>query len=319
MEIMLQDDESGLNYDKCKYIFTNSSDNIGTKENLYTDGNLRQKNTTIEMAKGEGEWYLHILATDNAGNSIEQVSTDKVIIEGVADYDYVEKEQTAKLLPGNYKFECWGARGGSNHTESKNFGAYTLGDIELDKNTTFYIYVGEQGDTNRKIKYNGGAIGGKTNDTQSGIEGCSGGGATDIRTIGGTWDSFETLKSRIMVAAGGGGAAQHSVYESAGQYSIAGGLIGYTGGYYSGHAHVGQEGGGATQTSGGIAGNNHFGASGTVNAGKFGIGGSCESTSDQGAAGGGGGGYYGGGAGGSTLSLGYGQGRRRWFIFYIRT
>ena len=34
-----------------------------------------------------------------------------------------------------------------------------------------------------------------------------GGGATDIRLISGNWDSFESLKSRIMVAGGSSGGA----------------------------------------------------------------------------------------------------------------
>ena len=34
---------------------------------------------------------------------------------------------------------------------------------------------------------------------------CTGGGATDIRLASGNWNDFNSLKSRIMVAAGGGG------------------------------------------------------------------------------------------------------------------
>ncbi len=307
MAITLRDNESGLNYKKCKYIFTNSPDKVGIDEKLYTEGNFSKENTIVEKAKGPGDWYLHVLVTDNAGNSVEQVSSEKVTIESVSNYNYIGKEQMLALLPGKYKFECWGARGGSNYNENKNYGAYTSGIIELSKNMAFYVYVGEKGDTNRSIKYNGGAIGGKSNYMHSGIEGCSGGGATDIRTIAGNWSDFNSLKSRIMVAAGAGGAT-NPVYETAGQYSIAGGLNGYSGGYYRYHQYVGQEGGGATQTRGGIAGKNFYGASGTVNAGNFGIGGACESTSDASGAGGGGGGYYGGGAGGSTLTEGTGQG-----------
>ena len=33
----------------------------------------------------------------------------------------------------------------------------------------------------------------------------TGGGATDVRLVGGTWNSFSSLKSRIMVAGSGGG------------------------------------------------------------------------------------------------------------------
>ena len=59
---------------------------------------------------------------------------------------------------------------------------------------TFYLFIGEQGKYGYIESFNGGGIG------QFG-----GGGASDIRTVNGTWDDFESLKSRIMVAAGGGG------------------------------------------------------------------------------------------------------------------
>ena len=110
-----------------------------------------------------------------------------------------------------------------------------------------------------------------------------------------------------MVAAGGGGSAD-GVYTNGGQGSYAGGLSGYNGGYYPGHNYVNQDGKGATQKSGGAAGANIFGATGTVNKGAFGYGGSSYSTSSGIGSGGGGSGYYGGGAGGGTLSGGNGQG-----------
>ena len=34
---------------------------------------------------------------------------------------------------------------------------------------------------------------------------CNGGGASDVRLVNGAWNNFDSLKSRIMVAAGGGG------------------------------------------------------------------------------------------------------------------
>ena len=67
-------------------------------------------------------------------------------------------------------------------------GAYTNGIINLTKGTILYVYVGGSNG------YNGG--GGQSSDRP-------GGGATDIRLIEGV--DFNSLKSRIMVAAGGGG------------------------------------------------------------------------------------------------------------------
>lgn len=43
-----------------------------------------------------------------------------------------------------------------------------------------------------------------------------------------------------MVAGGSGGGSGNTLYESAGNYSAAGGLIGYDGGYYSGHSYSNQ-------------------------------------------------------------------------------
>ena len=206
---------------------------------------------------------------------------------------------------GTYKLELWGAQGGS--ITNTNGGAYTAGEIVLNKDSNLYIYVGEQGNNTRNTAFNGGGKGGATNSSDETFKGSSGGGATDIRLVGGNWDDTASLKSRIMVAAGSGGGTDE-VYERAGENSIAGGLTGGTGGYYNGHSYVNQNGKGGTQTAGGAAGNNHFSATGTNNAGTFGVGGNCDSTSDNKGAGGGGGGYFGGGAGGSTLSGGSGQG-----------
>ena len=52
--------------------------------------------------------------------------------------------------------------------------------------------------------YNGGGLG--TWDQEDDEAAGAGGGATDIRLVANDWDNFESLKSRIMVAAGGGGA-----------------------------------------------------------------------------------------------------------------
>ena len=205
---------------------------------------------------------------------------------------------------GNYKIEAWGASGATKTGTNK--GAYTSGIIGLTQGSVLYIYVGEQGNITRTVTFNGGGKGGLTNSSSENI-GSSGGGATDIRLVNGSWDNAEGLASRIMVAGGSGGGTV-DVYESAGENSIGGALIGGSGGYYSGHSYVNQNGKGGTQIAGGSAGNNHFSATGTNNPGTFGIGGDSGSTSDEKGAGGGGGGYYGGGAGGSTLSGGSGQG-----------
>ena len=318
-----------INISECKYVYTESNTDI-TDASLYTGGNLDGLTTTIEKAMPAGTWYLHVLVVDKKGNNTTITSTESVTIAQTAEYPYEADEnrrenRKASLLPGTYKLECWGAQGGDATTPSAhiNKAGYTSGKLTLTESKTLYVYVGEKGDTTRKVKFNGGGIGGYSNssegydyrDPKYYINGNTGGGATDFRISSGLWNDFSSLKSRIMVAAGSGGAAgsgaslgSEVTYDQAGGKSVAGGIQGYSGGYASAHTYVGQEGGGATQTAGGRAGVNHFNATGTNNPGTFGIGGSSISSSSQMGSGGGGGGYYGGGAGGSTLSSGCGQG-----------
>ncbi|WP_074115164.1 glycine rich domain-containing protein [Clostridioides difficile] len=114
------------------------------------------------------------------------------------NFDAVSSAQEIILKPGKYKFECWGARGGALGTpfESGFYygkGGYCSGEITLKKETTLYLYVGLDG--RKGYNFNGAGYG----------NGASGGGATDIRLIGGTWDNEQGLLSRIIVAGGGGG------------------------------------------------------------------------------------------------------------------
>ena len=115
--------------------------------------------------------------------------------------------------------ECWGAQAGpgrSNNGVNQNGGkgGYVKGHISLGNQNQLYVYVGSQGDT-PKIndsgrtyeKATGGWNGGGAGDYDHSDDECSGGGggATDIRTVNGNWDNFNSLKSRIMVAGAGGG------------------------------------------------------------------------------------------------------------------
>lgn len=104
---------------------------------------------------------------------------------------------------GWYRIELWGASGGSTTSETGKEqaggkGAYTSGVIYFDKGTLLYFYIG--GTTTTAT---GGTNGGGNGGTKTGK---GGGGSTDVRTKSGNWDLPESLQSRIMVAAGGGGA-----------------------------------------------------------------------------------------------------------------
>jgi hypothetical protein len=191
---------------------------------------------------------------------------------------FTGKSETIELFPATYLFECWGAQGHVMGNNVGGKGSYTKGTISLKTKTTFYVFVGEYGKApGDRYMFNGGG-GGQY----------SGGGASDIRLINATWDNFDSLKSRIMVAAGGGGP------DSGIEGGDGGCLIGLDAGY----------GKGGTQTDGGH---------GYVK-GSFGKGGFYTRTDGYGC-GGGGGGYYGGGSstsptdysggGGSSYISGY--------------
>jgi hypothetical protein len=135
------------------------------------------------------------------------------------------------LYPGSYRIECWGASGGIGRTNGVlkfqgGKGAFVSGDILLKTKRTFYLFVGGKGqdgsasaNTVAAGGYNGGGNGGKDINDNDGSGG--GGGASDIKLINGTYNDITSLRSRIIVAAGGPG----SVFESYG--APGGGLHGF--------------------------------------------------------------------------------------------
>lgn len=166
----------GIDFDNCKYIFTQSSDEIGTDIASYARGTkITNATTQIEQAIGPAEnWYLHVLATDKAGNKVEAVSENGVEIESTAEFPYTGSEQTANLLAGKYKLECWGASGGNSisYTGTTNaiggYGGYSVGVINFSKIEKLYIYTGQTGDViqgkgkTTRTSYNGGGSPGES-------------------------------------------------------------------------------------------------------------------------------------------------------------
>ena len=121
---------------------------------------------------------------------------------------------TVTFQKGTYKIECYGAGYSPNDiTSSYSYGAYTKGVIKFIKTETLYFYLGAS-----LGKYN--AVMPEAF-ISNGREPC---GSTDIRINDGDYYSFDSLKSRIMVAASGGGS--DSYY---GEYGHAGTLKGFRG------------------------------------------------------------------------------------------
>lgn len=232
-------------------------------------------------------WVANISANVAANNVYTYTanSARTYYYKGYA-YEYTGAAQSFTApVAGNYKIQCWGA-------SARGYGAYTCGTISLTANKVLYIYCGQVGLNGSSTpittwRFNGGGghiqvSGDKNNNT--------GAGATDIRTTQGNWYNFESLKTRIMVAAGAGGSITAT---------------------YPGH------GGTTTAPKAGICtniGDNHTINGPTQTSGyAFGYGQHGDNTSltsDIGRAGGGGG-YYGGyaqdiyGTGGSSFISGH--------------
>lgn len=286
-----------------EHIDTTGHDSIFTKLKEYPyEFEIDSK---IQLASINGEKISTIVTTRGYPVKIENIAETETKKEFSYTGDYQEY-----IVPedGYYKVECWGASGGNAGSYSGGKGAYTSGIIYLEKSAKLYIYIGGKGIDGVSPKksdggYNGG--GNVPSEIWWSTPG-SGGGATDIRLENGSCDNFDSLKSRIMVAAGGGGA----IYHSGGAYW--GGAIGGVGGTFCGingnNVHLTKvPAQGGTQTSGGLSNSGK-----TEGKGSFGHGGNANFF------GAGGSGYYGGGAalyednylgsgaGGSSFISGYG-------------
>lgn len=215
------------------------------------------------------------------------------------DFAYNGTYQTFRApVNGTYTIQLWGAEGGGN---AGGKGGYVKGDITLKKDDILYIYVGRHfgHGTTGATAFNGGGLVQEEPGASAGIRNrySTGGGATDVRLVSGNWNNFESLKSRIMVAGGGGGGYENISYLYGG---VGGGLTGGNGTTQnSGLTTISY---GGSQTSGGSGGT---GDATNGFPGGFGYGGSA--TLKYLAAGGGG--YYGGGTSGvSNSAAGTGAG-----------
>ena len=190
-----------------------------------------------------------------------------------------------RLSRGIYKIELFGASGGypNNDPNLAGRGSYTSGHLTVSQEMTLYVYLGQQGKLNGPRTFNGGGRGS--------IKAGSSGGSSDIRLVAGEWNKFESLKSRVMVAAGGVGGHKHVGYITG---THGGNLTGFDGILTIDSECFPLEPAvkafAATQEHGGIGGrNNEYSA----DDGKFGIG-SDPIQIDLSYTSGGSGGYFGG-------------------------
>jgi len=226
-----------------------------------------------------------------------------------------------------YKMECWGSQGADHYKPAVSYhaatthyggrGGYVKGYISFTSSKTLWLYTGNTSG------FNGGGVISVGQSTM----GANGGGATDIRLAQATvsnWGGTASLRSRIIVAAGGGGANNRwsdgaggaGTNWGEGDGGFAGGLIGGNGqsinhdrgDYYD--CYGAKQNAGGTVRGYGMYENN---ADNSACSGKFGY---AEVGVEQGGSphiqSAGGGGWYGGagkyhcgGSGGSSFLSGY--------------
>lgn len=227
------------------------------------------------------------------------------------EFNYTGNIQSIELLPGKYKLECYGASGGigNGNINPIGKGGYASGELFIPTPMTLYVHVGQNGVDNwaTSVRYNGGGAAVNV----GGHNGGAGGGATDFRLSNAAWNNIESLKTRILVAGGGGGAQSNCGNTATAGHG--GNLIGgtsYNQGYQERPASTAATRAyskGGTQTSGGTAYNVNDSQNSRIASGGFGSG----ANSVQCGAGGGGGwyggasGYTSGGGGGSSYAAGY--------------
>lgn len=139
-------------------------------------------------------------------------------------YEHKKEPYILHLKPGSYFVGLWGANGGQGCQNGERIkpggsGAFVSARLDLTKSVNLYLFVGSAGEnssckrmTSAAGGWNGGGRGGMDTDNGGSYVGVGddgaggGGGATDLRLQNGaSWDDLESLKSRILVAAGGSG------------------------------------------------------------------------------------------------------------------
>ncbi len=208
-------DKSRIDFNKCKYTYTNSNKPIGNNIEKYKN-NITKTLTESEETAPSGDLYLHVLITNKNGDPTEYISQNSLTNEKDISFDYTGKEEKISLLPGKYRLEVWGAQGGNAYSYNRDtcylggYGGYSDGTIELSEPKDFYINVGQQGSTTEggystsTMAYNGGGIA-RGSDGEADIAESygAGGGATDISLVSGLLKQLTDLNNILIVAGAG--------------------------------------------------------------------------------------------------------------------
>ena len=229
---------------------------------------------------------VSVVASGECPNSVAgELNVGVATTSGSIDFDFTGDVQIFTVPPcvNSVSVELRGAQGGNSIYGDGGLGGLVDAEIAVFPGQTLYVYVGSQ-PTKQGSNAPGGWNGGGNTSTAPSAGG--GGGASDIRLVGGAWNELNSLESRLVVAAGGGGRAFNSTdmrgggLSSFGTYPAyqnsagknggfgLGGNATYCGcGYYSGGGGGGWYGGGSYGNSGtvsGSGGSSYYGGTGVT-------------------------------------------------------
>ncbi len=181
--------------------------NENTKITYNGFGYIKSDKTAYIITELEGANPSRIVYTVNLIKSEGMTSID---------FNYTGTIQTFTVpSDGYYQLEVWGAQGGSLSGLNGGFGAYSVGNIYLEKNTVLYIGVGGAGKnaSSPGQSLSGGYNGGGSVIGNGGINHitASGGGATHIAINNnrGVLSKYANNRDEVLIVAGGGGGARN--------------------------------------------------------------------------------------------------------------
>lgn len=120
---------------------------------------------TIKLTGNSQKQEIKVTSSDKKSTTIYTVTikykqSQEIDKEDKYLFSYIgDKQEFIAPKTGYYQFECWGAKGGSYSAVGGN-GAYTSGNIYLEKGQKLYVYVGQAGGNLITKTYNGGGSAG---------------------------------------------------------------------------------------------------------------------------------------------------------------
>ncbi|WP_244929313.1 invasin domain 3-containing protein [Nocardioides sp. W7] len=232
-------------------------------------------------------------------------------IASTVTFSYIGAEQLFVVPDGIHELEVvavgapGGAVGAVDPTTGGGRAARVTAELSVEPGDRLHVRVGGGGFAGGAGWNGGGQPVASSTATASG-----GGGATDVRTCGQSDTGCSALASRLVVAAGGGGAGLTA--DGTTNVDLAGGDAGASAPDYAGVRGTSGGGRAASETAGGAGGVDSSYVNpgrGNGNAGTYGAGGAARYVGAPfRGGGGGGGGVYGGGGGGTGQYYGAGGG-----------